>query len=548
MEKRNQRSLESLVFLAPFGFFLVFFYLIPIAYIVYQTDLQQLASLLSDPYIIRLTQNTAIQAAASTIPSILLALPISYFFAKYSFRGSGLMRNLMLTPFFAPAFAVTEGMIMLLGQRGLVNQIGYVILGAQAPMIDVLYSMTAVVIAHVFYYMPLAVIILEEGFSRVDQELLDAANVAGAGWMLAFRATYANQLLPSVAAAGLLIFAFSFISYSTPVLIGGRFSTLEVEIYSTRTRPISASIALFQLCLTMVLSIVIIVFREKLYFRGKTVARAGSMSRPLFSGMAGRILLAYSTLLMLVELLPIYLILAQAVSTGPFILVPTSLSLDNYIQLMSVEFGFGIRFVDAFLQSLSIAVLASFLSLAISTLVIWMSGEMESIRRLNSLLLSIPISISRASLALGMMLSYGFGLLRLYGSWVLIVLGHVAIIVPLISRVIEASWLKIGPEVRQAAETSGASRIFRLIRLEIPLMAPAMVASFLLAFSSSISEFTFSDFFSTLSLMPLPVSVAALIDLRRLDLASALTGLIVVVVITAEILSSFASEEALEVF
>jgi len=183
----------------------------------------------------------------------------------------------------------------------------------------------------------------------------------------------------------------------------------------------------------------------------------------------------------------------------------------------------------------------------VSIFIVWQSAEHEDVRKLTSTLLSLPLSISRSSLALGIMLCYGFGFLKLYGSWVLIAIGHVAIIVPIIVRLIEASWLRIGPEVRQAADMFGASRAFRLLRLEIPLIAPAIIASVLLAFSSSISEFTFSNFFSTFNLMTLPVSVAALLDLRRMDLASALTGLTVAIVMGAEIISSLASEESLQV-
>jgi ABC-type Fe3+ transport system permease subunit len=206
-----------------------------------------------------------------------------------------------------------------------------------------------------------------------------------------------------------------------------------------------------------------------------------------------------------------------------------------------------LKFVDVLLQSLAIGVVVALSSVAVSVFLIWRGSRDERIRRITAAILSLPLSISRSSLALGIMLCYGFGLLMLYGSWTIIVIGQIAIIVPLTARVIEASWTRIGVDVRQAAELFGASRIFTLLKVELPLIAPAVLASFLLAFSSSISEFTMANFFSTFNLVTLPVSVVSLIDLRRMDLAAALNGIIIVIVIAAEVMSSFLSDEALRV-
>jgi spermidine/putrescine transport system permease protein len=102
-------------------------------------------------------------------------------------------------------------------------------------------------------------------------------------------------------------------------------------------------------------------------------------------------------------------------------------------------------------------------------------------------------------------------------------------------------------EYREAAEVHGASLFFRLLRVEIPLVLPTLLASFLMAFSSSLSDFTFSTFFSTLNLMTLPVAVNILIDSRRLSLALALTSFITLLIIIVETLGSQLSRERLRV-
>lgn len=114
----------------------------------------------------------------------------------------------------------------------------------------------AVVLVHMIYYVPLVILILERGFSSVDQDLVDAARVFSGSFLQTFKAVYLNTLIPFTAAASLLVFAFSFITYTIPMLVGGKFTTLEVEVYVIKFRPISSSIATLQLSLTFLISII----------------------------------------------------------------------------------------------------------------------------------------------------------------------------------------------------------------------------------------------------------------------------------------------------
>lgn len=547
MAARGQGRLADALDYLPLLAFTLFFYAIPICYVLASINVQELEGLLNDPYILKLISNTIVQAVASTVPSLVLAIPLAYFFANYAFRGSRIVRNLLLTPFFVPAFAVTEGMIIMLGERGLVNQFLEFIFGTQQPVVDVLYSMTAVIMTHVIYYLPLAMLILEQGFSSIDQDQLDAAHVSGADWLTTLRVVYLNHLVPFIAASAILVFAFSFITYSTPILIGGNFTTLEVEIYSTRTRSISSSLAVIQLAMTLAISVLVMALRERTYKSRLGSARPLSREDNRSHTFARRALLVYCVLIAIIELTPVYLVLIQSLSPSAVVLFPTSISLQSFSALFTQEFGFGVSFVDVLLTSLSIALVASLSSILLSVLIAWRELRSSRARQLTGVLLSLPLSMSRSSLALGMTLSYGFGMLQLYGSWVMFVLGDIALIVPLIFRVIEASWLRMGSEVREAASTFGASDLYRLLRIELPLIAPAVASSFMLAFSSSISEFTFSNFFSTLNLMTLPISVMTLLNLRNFGLAASLNAVIILIVVATEMTSPAVSQEALRV-
>ncbi|MEM2980491.1 MAG: iron ABC transporter permease [Thermoproteota archaeon] len=545
MEERDKNRMidvKRLLAFTPFLFFLIFFYILPLVFLIGNASLTDFLSVVGDEYIHRLLNGTLIQAFLSMLLTLLLALPVAFFFARYSFKGKRMLEYVLLTVFFVPAFTIAEGLIVLLGDNGIVNMFLSSLFGTGEPVIRILYSMWAVVLAHVIYYVPLAVLILEQGFSSVDQDLVDAARVFSGSGLRTFKAAYLNTLTPFIVAASLLVFAFSFITYSTPILVGGRFTTLEVEIYATKFRPISSSIAIIQLSLTFLISIIIILFREKLFTKPSAGYPAEEPVSRLLSKPSGVLLIAYVAIIYIFELTPVAMPVLK-----PFLEAGYD-SLSLFKDLYSFKFGFGLSFNDVFFQSLAIAIIVSTVSVFLSIVMVWSSKILGGLfERTMSILMALPLTISRSSLALGMLLSYGFGVIKLYGSWVLMVLGQSAFIIPLVVRIVEASWSRVIEEYREAAEVHGASLFFRLIRVEIPLVLPTLLASFLMAFSSSLSDFTFSTFFSTLNLMTLPVAVNILIDSRRLSLALALTSVITMLVIIVETLGSQLSRERLRV-
>jgi thiamine transport system permease protein len=541
-DKDGMNGVKGLLTFVPFLFFLTLFYLVPLAFLVGNVSFTDFIGIIGDSYIHRLLYGTFVQALLSTALALLLALPLAFFFARYSFKGKRVLEYVLLTTFFVPAFTVAEGLIVLLGERGAINTFLSMLLGTEEPVIKILYSMWAVVLAHVIYYVPLAALILEQGFSSIDQDLVDATRVFSGSLLRTLKAVYLNALAPYMVAASLLVFAFSFITYSTPMLVGGRFTTTEVEIYATRFRPISSSLALLQLSLTLAISTVIILFRERSYFPPPAGYPAEEPISRLLSKPSGVLLLVYVMAIYVFEISPVIIPMVN-----PFFEAGQT-PLGVFRGLQEFKFGFGLSFNDILYQSLAVAVVVSTVSTTLSICIVWSSKVSGGfVERATSVLMALPLTVSRSSLALGMLLSYGFGITKLYGSWVLMALGQSAVITPLATRVIEASWSRVSREYREAADAHGATTLFRLIRIEIPLVLPALIASFLMAFSSSLSDFTFSTFFSTLNLMTLPVAVNILIDTRRLSLALALTSLITTIVVAVEVLGSQLSRERLRV-
>ncbi|MGQ9780677.1 MAG: hypothetical protein ACUVQ8_00255 [Nitrososphaeria archaeon] len=96
---------------------MVVLYVVSFAAVSYNIRIDDLKSLLVDPYYQKVFYNTFLQAVLSMASTILLAIPISYFLARYDFPAKNLLKFVFLTPFFIPAFAAAEAFILIFRER-----------------------------------------------------------------------------------------------------------------------------------------------------------------------------------------------------------------------------------------------------------------------------------------------------------------------------------------------------------------------------------------------------------------------------------------------
>src|SRR5687768_17359305 len=191
---------------------------------------------------------TFYQATLSTLLTLLLGLPSAYLFARYEFRGKSLLRALTAVPFMLPTVVVAAGFNALLGPSGLI------------PSFNFIGTLTAILIAHVFYNTTIIIRVVENTLSRLDPKLEQAARSLGADSRNVWWNITLPLLHPSLLASSLLVFLFDFTSFGVILLLGGpRFSTLEVEIYLRVLKlpdlPLAALLSVIQLICTLIFSI-----------------------------------------------------------------------------------------------------------------------------------------------------------------------------------------------------------------------------------------------------------------------------------------------------
>lgn len=172
---------------------------------------------------------TLVQALWSAGLSVVLAVPIARALARREFRGRGLLITLMGAPFILPTLVAVLGLLAVFGRAGLVNQ-G---LGALGLSQFNIFGLHGVVLAHVFYNLPLATRILLQGWAGIPAERFRLAATLGFGPRAHFRQLEWPMLRELAPGAFLVIFLICLTSFSVALTMGGgpRATTVELAIY-----------------------------------------------------------------------------------------------------------------------------------------------------------------------------------------------------------------------------------------------------------------------------------------------------------------------------
>jgi thiamine transport system permease protein len=104
--------------------------------------------------------------------------------------------------------------------------------------------------------------------------------------------------------------------------------------------------------------------------------------------------------------------------------------------------------------------------------------------------LLLPLGTSSVLLGLGMLVTFdGQPAWDLRSHPIRIVLAHLLIAFPFVTRVLQPARDAIAPRLREAARSLGARMVQSFLRVELPLLRPALVAAAVYAFAVSLGEF-----------------------------------------------------------
>ncbi|WP_458792168.1 thiamine/thiamine pyrophosphate ABC transporter permease ThiP [Yoonia sp. MH D7] len=169
---------------------------------------------------------TISQAFVSAALSCLLAVPVARALARRTFLGRSLLITLLGAPFLLPVVVAVLGILAVFGRGGIVNSL----LGwAGIPLINI-YGFHGVVLAHVFFNLPLVTRLILQSWLSIPSERFRLAASLGAPVGTLIERPMLRSVLPS---AFLVVFLICLTSFAVALTLGGgpQATTVELAIY-----------------------------------------------------------------------------------------------------------------------------------------------------------------------------------------------------------------------------------------------------------------------------------------------------------------------------
>ena len=443
---------------------------------------------------------TFYQAFLSTVFTLLFGLPLAFLFGRFRFRGRKLFRILATLPFILPTVVVAAAFNALIGPNGWFNFLLMRTLSLSAPPINLLNSLPAIIIAHIFYNISIVIRTVGTAWEQLDRKVENSARMLGASpWQVFFKIT-APLLLPSILSALVLVFLFDFTSFGVILLMGGaRFTTIEVEIYIQTMQflnlRIAAVLALIQIAFSMFLT-GLSARINKFGAHTRIPVMADENLRKPHNGPEKWFLVFALLLLILLFILPLAALLLRAFSFESAEIPGLRFTFAHFLGLFKNERRslFFVPPVIGLRNSLLYAAIAMFISVGLGLIITFQSREEYTFGKIIQALIMLPLGTSAVTLGLGYLGVFSVSPRSVRWFPLLIPILHALIALPFVIRIIQPAVEAIPKELYQAAITLGVPQEDLWKRITLPLVRKQISASAVFAFAISLGEFGATSF------------------------------------------------------
>ncbi|EOS56395.1 MULTISPECIES: ABC transporter permease [unclassified Anaerotruncus] len=265
MNKRQNRFPAAAV---PFLLWTVVFVAIPLIYILCMSFLKRaqtwgvVAEFSFDSYA-RMVTPTYLKvyaqsmwlAVLTTLFTLLIGYPFSYFVSRLSERRRSLVLLLVVVPFWTNSLVRIYGWMILLRSQGVINTL-LIALGVIETPLKLLYNFGAVLVGMIYALLPFMILSTYSAIEKLDPSLVEAARDLGAGRWRAFWTVTVPMTRAGIMAGCVLVFIPSVGLFFISDLLGGAKTMLlgnliKNELLTARDWPMGAALSVVMMAMTL---------------------------------------------------------------------------------------------------------------------------------------------------------------------------------------------------------------------------------------------------------------------------------------------------------
>ncbi|MER8492569.1 ABC transporter permease subunit [Mesorhizobium australicum] len=485
----------------------------------------------SQPANVRVLFQTVEVSAVATALCLIIGYPTAYLISTAPKRLQIMLLVLVIIPYLTSFLARTYAWVVILGDRGLINNmlIGFGLIHSPLPLI---YNRMAVYISMVHIMLPMMILPLVSVMMGIDKSLMAAARSMGARPFAAFRRVFFPLSMPGVRSGSMLVFVICLGFYITPAALGGLGDAMLSTFIASQVRTSFniARMAASAFILLAVAGVVLSIFGLDLsQTQGRTAQRdrgARQSRLPSFSPLRRyfdeRIAKRWTTKLYqpgaqsrwsILETLYIVLVMTYLLFPGVVVII-MSFSAGTYLEMPPSAPS--LRWYRAFFQdpswtgaawtSVQIGAIVTILATIVGTLAAYgLSRTSSKLRSSTTMILLAPITLPSIVVAIAAYL--GLLKLGLIGTKTGIVLAHSIGAICYVVVIVSATLATFDKRLEQAAMSMRAGPLQTFKRVTLPLIRPGIIGGALFAFISSFDEVVISLLVSGFSIRTLPLKM-----------------------------------------
>ena len=438
-------------------------------------------------YYLKPLANSVRVTIVTTLVSLLLGVPIAYFYSFYKIRGAKFLFVVAILCRMSAPFIGAYSWILLLGRSGAITKFLSALLGVKMPAI---YGFKGILLVQSLKFFPLVFIYMNGAFKNIDNTLMEAAANMGCTGVRRLVKIVLSLSMPTILAAALMVFMQAFADFGTPMLIGEGYQTFPVMIYNAylgeggADRNFAAALAVVAVVITAIVFAIQKWGTNRFKF---SMNALHPVEKKEAKGVFGFLMHAYCYLLVGIAFMPQLYIIYLSFCNYKGSIRQGGYGVGNYVQASKKLLSRSIK--NTAVMGIIALVVIVILAVLIAYLVVRRSSALNNAIDTISML---PYIMPGAVVGLALLLAFGKKPLALTGTFAIMVISFVIRRLPYTIRSATATLMQISPSIEEAAISLGASKAKTFVRITVPMMANGILSGAILSWVAIVTELSSS--------------------------------------------------------
>ena len=494
-------------------------------------------------------RNTLITAGLSMIFGVMIAFPLAWLVGRTDLYFKKFFRTLFVMTYMVPPYVGAMAWLRLLNPRvGVLNVFLAKLFGLSENPFNI-YTIWGLVWVLTTFYYPYAFITISRAMEKMDPSLEEASKISGASPLKTLMTVTFPIALPSITAAGLLVFISAASCYGIPSIIGapGQIDTVTTRIidyvYVGSTEGLNDA-AVLAVSLMIIANIVLYV---STFICGKKqyITVSGKSTRPNIVEL-GKWRVPLTILVSVFALIVIVIPFASVALTSFTKNLGKPLTSSNfttrYWYILFTRKGI----IDTAKNSLISASVAATFGIIISCVMAWLLNRTKAkFRHVPDFLITLGSGTPSVVIALALIMTMsGRFFINIYNTLSIMIIAYMIKYLLMGMRTVTSAMSQIHPSLEEASLISGASWQKSFVDVTLPLIGPSVVAGWFLIFMPSFYELTMSTLLYSTDTKTIGYELFTYQTYHSQQTASAIaTGILLMVIIVNYILNKLTHGE-----